>query len=343
MKTILKLGKLNLPTIIQVGCYLGFLIILVPWIISKYFFNGHSLQTSQYVFLGILAFLFLLIGIVIPYVKKIMHFLGIPDHANLLDGLLTILLIIFSGPFLLILCVLTLPALRMKSLYAYRYWIFHISVSIAIILLLARTRQYGKRDQKAKIIIANHTSPLDYLLISLFMGTSPWNIVAGINLRINKPTFADRIIAATIGKMVEDYSISIDRTSEASKQNTARRIMEELENKKNIAIFPEGTRTPKKTIEQKHTLLQEFQNGAFRIAWGKGIPIQPLVFDWPVIWRGKGDDWWGVHPCRIDAYFLPAVEPTNFRDMEEFKKACWDAMEEQLKKSEKIKLFLSNK
>ncbi len=342
MKKIWKLGKPSIPTIIRVICFLGFLSV-TPWMIGRFVFNAHSsLHTTQYIFEGILAFLFLVIAIIVPYMRKIMHFLGIPDRANLLDGVATLLLIVISGVPLLVLCLLTLPAMQMESLRAYRYRIYHFSVSIAIILIGAWTRHHGARDLKSKIVIANHTSPLDYLLISLFMGVRPWNIVAGINLRTNKPTFADKIIAATIGKIVEDYAISIDRSSETSKQSTGRRMIEEIENGKNIAIFPEGTRTPKEVIERKHVLLQDFQNGIFKIAWGKQISIQPLVFIWPVIWRGKGDDWWGVHPCRIDAYFLRSIDPKDFTTMEDFKKACWEKMEEQLKSSKKIRQFLQN-
>jgi 1-acyl-sn-glycerol-3-phosphate acyltransferase len=314
---------------------------VVPLLIARYVFNAHhSVSTTQYIFGGILAFFFLVIGIIVPYTRKIMHFLGIPDHANKIDGLWTILLIIISGPFILILSVATRELLRIERLQKHRYQIFNFSVSVAIFLLGVRIRHYGNRDSSAKIVIANHTSPLDYLLISLYMGTSPWNVVAGINLRTNKPTIADKIIAATIGKLVEEYAISIDRTNATSRENAVRRMVEELESGKNIAIFPEGTRTPKKKIREGHILLQEFQRGAFKTAWDKQIPIQPFVFDWPVMWKGKGDDWWGIHPSKIDVYFLPSITPIDFETIEDFKKACWNSMFAQLEKSKKVQEFL---
>ena len=172
------------------------------------------------------------------------------------------------------------------------------------------------------------------------MDTDPWNIVAGINLRHNKPTFGDRFIAATVGKLVEEYAIAIDRGSKASTQSSARRTIEEIDNGKNIAIFPEGTRLTKARIKKDHVLLGEFKNGAFKIAWNRKMCIQPVVLDWPVIWRGKGDDWWGIHPTRIDVHYLEIVDPNDFETCEEFKNACWHAMHAKLKKSKKVRAFL---
>lgn len=341
MKKLWNLSNWHLSTFVRIVGFLGFLIIVVPLIIARYVFNAHhSVHTTQYIFLGILAFFFLVIGIIAPYTRKIMHFLGIPDHANKIDGLWTVLLIVISGPFILILSIVTLLLLRTRRLQKHRYKIFNFAVQVAIFLLGARTKHHGSRDPLAKIVIANHTSPLDYLLISLYMGTKPWNVVAGINLHTNKPTFADKVIAATIGKIVKDYAISVDRTSKASRESTVRRMIEELESGKAIAIFPEGTRTPKNKIKEEHILLQEFKRGAFKTAWDTQTPIQPLVFDWPVQWRGKGDDWWGIHPSKIDVYFLPSIRPTDFETIEDFTNACWKSMLRQLEQSKKVQEFL---
>jgi 1-acyl-sn-glycerol-3-phosphate acyltransferase len=335
---------------------------VVPLIIARYVFDAHhSIDTTQYIFGGILAFFFLVIGIIAPYTRKIMHFLGIPDHANKIDGLWTVLLIVVSGPFILILSIVTLLLLRTRRLQKHRYKIFNFAVQVAVFLLGARTKHHGGRDPLAKIVIANHTSPLDYLLISLYMGTNPWNVVAGRNLSDNKPKITkeelkklklkkkilaritmigDWLISISIGKLVKDYAISVDRKSKVSRESTVRRMMEELERGTDVAIFPEGTRTPKNKIKEGHILLQEFQRGAFKTAWDKQVPIQPLVFDWPVQWRGKGDDWWGIHPCRIDIYFLSSITPADFETIEDFTNACWNSMFTQLEKSKKVQEFL---
>ncbi len=342
MKKIWQLIKRHLSTVVRVGCFLGCLIILVPLIIGTVFFDTqHSINTTKYVLLGILAFLFLVIGIIVPYTRKVMHFLGIPDRANILDGLTTIGLIPIWIIFLIPLTLITLVLLRIESLRKYQYWIFYHSALIALFLLGVRVRLHGKMDLEALLKIGNHTSPIDYLLSIFFALLNPWNIIAGINLRRNKKSLEDKIVRWTIGKIVEEHSISVDRNDWSSKTGAARKIMSAIRNGLYVANFAEDGRTPKEMILNEGVILRDFKDGMFRIAFDEGILIQPVVFDWPVTWRGKGDEWWGIHVGFIDIYYLPSIDPKNFSCFEELKKACWDAMHEQLINSKNVQRFLS--
>ena len=319
------------------ACFLGALILGVPWCISRmYYRHDRTLNTTKYVYFWYLAFFFVLIGIVVPIVRKVWLYLRISKRSPL-DGLATIGLFVFSSVPLAVLTVTTLVLLRKKCFDVYK--VFHFSVGVSIILLGSRVRYRGEIDDSAPIKIGNHTSFYDYLFASHAMGSKPWNIVAGINLRKNKPTVWDRCIAASIGKIVEEYSISIDRSDKESRISVSRQMINELDAGKNVMIFPEGTRTLKEAIRQR-ILLQKFHDGPFRIAWSTGRSIQPIVFDWPVMLRGKGDDWWGLHPGVIDATYLPVFDPKDYASAEELKNACWKAMHDVLLNSKKVQTFL---
>ncbi len=141
--------------------------------------------------------------------------------------------------------------------------------------------------------------------------------------------------------MVKEHSITIDRDDDESRAEAGKGIYKELADGKNIAIFPEGGRTLFSVIMEKKVLLQPFLDGIFRIAYRKNIPIQPLVFDWPVIWRGKGDRRFGIRPTTVDACFLQLVYPAEFNCFESFRDFCWNLMNDKLSSSKRIKNFLA--
>jgi 1-acyl-sn-glycerol-3-phosphate acyltransferase len=115
----------------------------------------------------------------------------------------------------------------------------------------------------------------------------------------------------------------------------------------NIGIFPEGTRLLISKMKEG-TVLGEFEEGAFFLAWKKQVPVQPIVFDFPAIFRGKKDDRWGVHPCVIDIHYLNVIRPdekdefseNKYKSLEEFQLACFQVMETKLKSSKKVQNFL---
>ena len=321
----------------SVACFLAALIVGVPWIIGKIWKNSdRTINTTKYIYFGYLAFFLILIGIIVPLFRKAWLYLRISKRSPL-DGLATILLGIVSCVPLLILSAATLFLLKKKYVDVYK--VFHFSIAVSIVLMGSWVRYHGRKDPAARITVFNHTGWPDYFFGSLSMGTAPWTIVAGINLRKETPTFWDKCIAHSIGKIVERYAISIDRKDSQSRASTARKIIQALDSGINVALFPEGGRTPKSKIRQG-VLLQEFHEAIFRIAFEKGVLIQPVVFDWPVMLRGKGDDWWGIHPGKIDVTYVPSFDPKDYENPEELKAACWKAMHEVLASSKKVQTFL---
>ena len=338
--------KFSRGAIIPALCFLFALIVGVAAVVEKILFNTeYSVNTTKYVFLGYLAFFFVFIGIFIPVTRWFFSFLKI-RNTNIFDGISTILIGLVSVVPMIILVFVTLSVIGLLSVSKKSiYYVYNWGISTAIILMGTMTRYHGniKTSNKTgvrRIVVANHTGPWDYSGISQAMGTEPWNIVAGINLKRNTKTFGDWLISVTIGKVVEKYSISVDRDFESSKVISARGILSELGAGKNVAVFPEGGRIPKLTI-QKGKILGDFKDGVFKIAYKNNIPIQPVVMDWPVIWRGKNDDRWGIRPCVVDIYFLDELYPENYSSFEELKQACWDVMHNQLASSKKVQRFIS--
>jgi len=320
--------------------FLGVLVIGIPLVIERIFwYTSNSIHTTWIVYAICLGFFLVIIGIIIPLVRKFLNYLKI-TKTNFLDSLATVLMVFVSGIPLVILCFITLTLLKIKVFSIYRYKIFNFAIKITLPLIGLFTKFFGKINKEARVMIFNHTSSADYFLACLAMGINPWNIVAGINLAKSKNTFWDKCIAWSIGDIVKKYSIAVDRSNDFSKSKTYRKANEEIQDGKNVAWFPEGGRILKTKILKDKVILGNFQDGAFKIAWNKKISIQPIVFDWPVIWRGKGEKWWGVHPCTIKVYFLDIIKPENYELFNDFKNTCWLVMEEQLRKSKNVKNFL---
>ncbi|MFZ2072451.1 MAG: hypothetical protein WA101_03110 [Minisyncoccia bacterium] len=320
--------------------FLLVLVVLLPLLVEKIFWSWHesfSINTTKYIFFSYLAFFVIIAGSLIPITRKISRFMKFKKR-NFLDGIATVIILIISTIPLAILITITVFLLKQKILFKYRYIIFHYAISTAFFLLGVKIRFNGKRNKFAKIFPINHTSPLDYPLMCLSMGIDPYNVVAGINLKYNRKTLEDKIISFTLGNIIKNYSISVDRSDSKSKVNVLVRMRDELEDGKNISISASDGRLLKKKIKDG-VILKEFQDGAFWFSWKYKQLIQPIVFDWPVIYRGKGEDWWGVHPCVIDIFYLNVINPSDYNSVEDLKNACFKVMYDKLKSSKRVMNF----
>jgi 1-acyl-sn-glycerol-3-phosphate acyltransferase len=66
--------------------------------------------------------------------------------------------------------------------------------------------------------------------------------------------------------------ILVDRTSEKSRKAVFLRAQRRLQSGLSICIFPEGG------VPEEHIVLDEFKDGAFRLAINHQIPIVPITF-----------------------------------------------------------------
>nr|WP_315224296.1 lysophospholipid acyltransferase family protein [uncultured Flavobacterium sp.] len=115
---------------------------------------------------------------------------------------------------------------------------------------------------KSYMIVANHTSMTDIMLM-LVLAKNPFVFVGKKELS-KIPLF---------GFFYKRTCILVDRNSSKSKNEVFKRAQSRLNQGLSICIFPEGGVPDDETI-----LLDEFKDGAFRLAIEHQIPIVPVVF-----------------------------------------------------------------
>ena len=123
-----------------------------------------------------------------------------------------------------------------------------------------------KREQqlvkgKSYMLVANHTSMLDIMLM-LKVSPNPFVFVGKKEL-VKIPVF---------GFFYKRVCIMVDRGDSRSRTAVYRRAQKRLNQGLSICIFPEGG------VPEEHVLLDEFKDGAFKMAIAHKIPIVPMTF-----------------------------------------------------------------
>ncbi len=123
------------------------------------------------------------------------------------------------------------------------------------------------RGQKLKrgesyMLVANHTSMADIMLM-LVISKNPFVFVGKKEL-VKIPIF---------GFFYKRTCIMVDRESSRSRSEVFKRAQARLHQGLSICIFPEGG-----VPEDHNILLDEFKDGAFRLAIEHQIPIVPMTF-----------------------------------------------------------------
>tara|TARA_R110002049_G_scaffold21057_1_gene77508 strand:+ start:1425 stop:2120 length:696 start_codon:yes stop_codon:yes gene_type:complete len=144
---------------------------------------------------------------------------------------------------------------------------FKIARIWAKIILIGMGFNYRiKREQtpekdKSYMFIANHTSMADIMLM-LVSVKNPFVFVGKQELA-KIPLF---------GFFYKRTCILVDRSSVKSRQAVFLRAQRRLKTGVSICIFPEGG------VPEEHIMLDEFKDGAFRLAINHQIPIVPITF-----------------------------------------------------------------
>ncbi|MGB5378208.1 lysophospholipid acyltransferase family protein [Muriicola sp.] len=122
---------------------------------------------------------------------------------------------------------------------------------------------WEERMEKGKsyVLIANHTSMLDIMLM-LWVSKNPFVFVGKKEL-MNIPVF---------GFFYKRVCILVDRDNSKSRVAVYRRAQRRLDQGLSICIFPEGGVPPEDVV------LDEFKDGAFKMAIAYNIPIVPMIF-----------------------------------------------------------------
>lgn len=115
---------------------------------------------------------------------------------------------------------------------------------------------------KSYMFIANHTSMADIMLM-LITAKNPFVFVGKAELA-KIPLF---------GFFYKRTCIMVDRTSEKSRKGVFLRAQRRLKQGISICIFPEGG-----VPDDMSMVLDDFKDGAFRLAINHQIPIVPITF-----------------------------------------------------------------
>lgn len=112
------------------------------------------------------------------------------------------------------------------------------------------------------MFVANHTSMTDIML--MFYATKNPFVFVGKKELAKFPLF---------GYIYKRTCILVDRSNTKSRVEAFRRAEERLSEGLSICIFPEGG-----VPDDLNLILDEFKDGAFRLAIEHQIPIAPMVF-----------------------------------------------------------------
>ncbi|MBP6039862.1 MAG: 1-acyl-sn-glycerol-3-phosphate acyltransferase [Flavobacterium sp.] len=117
-------------------------------------------------------------------------------------------------------------------------------------------------EGKSYMLVANHTSMTDIMLMLVLVKNHPFVFVG-------KKELAQIPIFGFIYKRV---CILVDRSNSKSRYQVFERAQKRIQQGLSICIFPEGG------VPDEHIVLDEFKDGAFRIAIEHQLPIIPMVF-----------------------------------------------------------------
>ena len=171
--------------------------------------------------------------------------------------------ILVAIPIVLLLPVLLISILK-ESWYPFffkiaRVWAYFILIGMGFRVKIDLDQ---KPERNAShMYIANHTSMADIMLM-LVASKNPFVFVGKKELA-KIPLF---------GFFYKRTCILVDRSSEKSRKAVFLRAQRRLKQGLSICIFPEGG------VPDESVILDDFKDGAFRLAINHQIPIVPFVF-----------------------------------------------------------------
>tara|TARA_R110002049_G_scaffold130157_10_gene288368 strand:- start:3848 stop:4585 length:738 start_codon:yes stop_codon:yes gene_type:complete len=172
--------------------------------------------------------------------------------------------ILVAAPIIIFFPLLLLLSVKEKW-YPYFFWVARNFWARPILLGMGCPQRI-KRDQKLRkgksyMLVANHTSMFDIMLM-LRSSRNPFVFVGKKEL-VKIPVF---------GFFYKRVCIMVDRSDSKSRTAVYMRAQRRLKQGLSICIFPEGG------VPEEHVVLDEFKDGAFRMAINHKIPVVPLTF-----------------------------------------------------------------
>ncbi|MFP9112813.1 lysophospholipid acyltransferase family protein [Flavobacterium sp. RHBU_3] len=223
--------------------------------------------------------------------------------------------IIILSPFL----VLSLLSERTYPIFFLmaRGWGRFILFCMGFWVILKKDQQF--EPGKSYMLVANHTSMTDIMLM-LAICPNPFVFVGKKELA-KIPVF---------GFFYKRSCILVDRNSSKSRFEVFQRAQKRLHQGLSICIFPEGG-----VPDDESILLDEFKDGAFRLAIDHQIPIVPMAFADNK--KRFSFTFFSGSPGRMRAKVLPFIptEGLTQDDKKELKDKTWQVIYGQLSEFEK--------
>ncbi|MCM4167929.1 hypothetical protein KCTC52924_01251 [Arenibacter antarcticus] len=152
-----------------------------------------------------------------------------------------------------------------EKTYSQFFWVARNIWANCIIYGMGWYPQIKKEQQLVKgesyMLVANHTSMLDIMLM-LKVSKNPFVFIGKKEL-VKIPLF---------GFFYKRVCILVDRESTKSRSAVYRRAQRRLSQGLSICIFPEGG------VPDEEVFLDDFKEGAFKMAIAHKIPIVPITF-----------------------------------------------------------------
>ncbi|NND16188.1 MAG: 1-acyl-sn-glycerol-3-phosphate acyltransferase [Eudoraea sp.] len=172
--------------------------------------------------------------------------------------------ILVTLPILLFLPFLILATLSEKT-YAQFFWLARNLWATTILYGMGCFPKFKREEKlergKSYMLVANHTSMLDIMLM-LRTSKNPFVFVGKKELK-KIPLF---------GFFYKRVCILVDRESSRSRTAVYRRAQKRLNQGLSICIFPEGG------VPDESVILDQFKDGAFKMAIAHEIPVVPITF-----------------------------------------------------------------
>ena len=172
--------------------------------------------------------------------------------------------VLITLPIIILLPLLLISILK-EEWYPYFFKIARLWAKTILIGMGFRwtiEREQSPEMNKSYMFIANHTSMADIMLM-LVSVKNPFVFVGKAELA-KIPLF---------GFFYKRTCILVDRNSEKSRKGVFLRAQKRLKQGVSICIFPEGG-----VPDDESVVLDDFKDGAFRLAINHHIPIVPLTF-----------------------------------------------------------------
>ncbi len=168
------------------------------------------------------------------------------------------------GVFIIIMLPFLVISILKEEWYPYffvmaRIWARGILLGMGFNYKVEREQEIEKH--KSYMLVANHTSMIDIMLM-LAIARNPFVFVGKKELS-KIPIF---------GFFYKRTCILVDRNSPKSRMEVYDRAQKRLSQGLSICIFPEGG------VPDESVVLDEFKDGAFRLAIEHKIPIVPMTF-----------------------------------------------------------------